>query len=249
MWKGHYEIENKASETGVLRHGNKPTTSVCSGQPALHSGELWSVEKEWRRTRGFSKAWGSISLGNPAARTFPPFSLLLKTVITPKPPPWSQPSETQTYLFRFYPKFTSRQLHNSRPSLCWQFRLLIPPLYPKKANRKAMAEKQDIVSEEAENAQGFDKIQALDGIIMPEELASLSDEDREKLGKKATFKMDIVIMPVLVIMYILNYLDRQNIASAKLANIEQDLNMSPVQYQTAVSILFCSYSMDLLIIL
>uniref|UniRef100_A0A8H7K224 Major facilitator superfamily (MFS) profile domain-containing protein n=1 Tax=Bionectria ochroleuca TaxID=29856 RepID=A0A8H7K224_BIOOC len=104
-----------------------------------------------------------------------------------------------------------------------------------------MAEKQDIVSEEAENAQGFDKIQALDGIIMPEELASLSDEDREKLGKKATFKMDIVIMPVLVIMYILNYLDRQNIASAKLANIEQDLNMSPVQYQTAVSILFCSY--------
>jgi hypothetical protein len=112
-----------------------------------------------------------------------------------------------------------------------------------------MAEKQDIVSEEAENAQGFDKIQALDGIIMPEELASLSDEDREKLGKKATFKMDIVIMPVLVIMYILNYLDRQNIASAKLANIEQDLNMSPVQYQTAVSILFCSYSMDLLIIL
>ncbi|CAG9989254.1 unnamed protein product [Clonostachys byssicola] len=104
-----------------------------------------------------------------------------------------------------------------------------------------MAEKQDIVSEEAENAQGFDKIQALDGIIMPEELAALSDEDREKLGKKATLKMDIVIMPVLVIMYILNYLDRQNIASAKLANIEQDLNMSPVQYQTAVSILFCSY--------
>ncbi|VUC32469.1 unnamed protein product [Clonostachys rosea] len=104
-----------------------------------------------------------------------------------------------------------------------------------------MAEKQDTVSEEAENAQGFDKIQALDGIIMPDELAALSDEDRVKLGKKATIKMDIVIMPVLVIMYILNYLDRQNIASAKLANIEQDLNMSPVQYQTAVSILFCSY--------
>ena len=36
-------------------------------------------------------------------------------------------------------------------------------------------------------------------------------------------------------------MDRQNIASAKLANIEKDLNLSPVQYQTCVSILFVGY--------
>ncbi|KAM0542986.1 hypothetical protein ACHAPJ_012543 [Fusarium lateritium] len=53
--------------------------------------------------------------------------------------------------------------------------------------------------------------------------------------------MDLIIMPILVIMYILNYLDRQNIASAKLANIEEDLSLSPVEYQTSVSIMFCSY--------
>ena len=41
--------------------------------------------------------------------------------------------------------------------------------------------------------------------------------------------------------YILNYLDRQNIASARLADIEEDLNITDVQYQTCVSILFVGY--------
>lgn len=41
--------------------------------------------------------------------------------------------------------------------------------------------------------------------------------------------------------YILNYLDRQNISAARLAGIQEDLNLSDVQYQTAVSILFVGY--------
>ena len=79
-------------------------------------------------------------------------------------------------------------------------------------------------------------------LVMPVNLAALSDDEYKKLGRKATLKMDLVIMPILVIMYILNYLDRQNIASAKLANIEGDLGLSDVQYQTVVSILFVGYS-------
>lgn len=39
----------------------------------------------------------------------------------------------------------------------------------------------------------------------------------------------------------MNYLDRQNIASARLAGIEEDLNLSTVDYQTVVSILFVGY--------
>lgn len=39
-----------------------------------------------------------------------------------------------------------------------------------------------------------------------------------------------------------NYLDRQNIAASKLANIMEDLNMSVQQYNTCVSILFVGYS-------
>lgn len=81
-----------------------------------------------------------------------------------------------------------------------------------------------------------------EGTPMPEAIAALGDDERNQLARRATWKMDIVIMPILVLMYILNYLDRQNIASAKLAGIEEDLSLSPVEYQTSVSILFCSYS-------
>lgn len=70
--------------------------------------------------------------------------------------------------------------------------------------------------------------------VMPASLAALSQDEYNRLSRKATWKMDIIIMPVLTIMYILNYLDRQNIASAKLANIEEELSLSPVEYQTAV---------------
>jgi hypothetical protein len=39
----------------------------------------------------------------------------------------------------------------------------------------------------------------------------------------------------------LNYLDRQNISSAKLANIVPDLNMTSTDYATAVAVLFAGY--------
>ncbi|VUC27780.1 unnamed protein product [Clonostachys rosea] len=76
---------------------------------------------------------------------------------------------------------------------------------------------------------------------MPEILASLSVEEYRKVGRKAVFKMDIVIMPTLMIMYILNYLDRNNIASAKLANIMEDLHLNDTEYQSCISILFAGY--------
>lgn len=48
-------------------------------------------------------------------------------------------------------------------------------------------------------------------------------------------------LPMIVLMYILNYLDRNNIAAAKLAGILDDLHLSSTQFNTAVSILFAGY--------
>ena len=56
-------------------------------------------------------------------------------------------------------------------------------------------------------------------------LSSLDDDEYKIVGRRALFKMDIVIMPTLMVMYILNYLDRNNIASAKLAGIMEDLSL------------------------
>ncbi|KAL2837604.1 major facilitator superfamily domain-containing protein [Aspergillus pseudodeflectus] len=75
----------------------------------------------------------------------------------------------------------------------------------------------------------------------PASLAALTDDEYTKIGRRATLKLDAFIMPCMVIMYIFNYLDRQNIAAAKLAGIKEDLGISDVQYQTCVSILFVGY--------
>ncbi|OGE47625.1 hypothetical protein PENARI_c040G01596 [Penicillium arizonense] len=77
--------------------------------------------------------------------------------------------------------------------------------------------------------------------VIPASLAMLSAVEYAEVQQRATLKLDARIMPCMVLMYIMNYLDRQNIAAAKLANIDQDLNMTDVQYQTCVSILFVGY--------
>jgi MFS family permease len=56
-------------------------------------------------------------------------------------------------------------------------------------------------------------------------------------------KLDWYIMPVLWLMYWLNYLDRNAIALARLNTLEEDLNLTSTQYQTCVSILFAGYVM------
>ncbi|KAL1869186.1 hypothetical protein VTK73DRAFT_3322 [Phialemonium thermophilum] len=61
------------------------------------------------------------------------------------------------------------------------------------------------------------------------------------MEKKLKRKIDLRLMPCIIIMYILNYIDRNNIAAARLAGLERDLHLSSVQFQTAVSILFVGY--------
>lgn len=75
----------------------------------------------------------------------------------------------------------------------------------------------------------------------PESLRGLSEEELARLNKSLVRKMDLVIMPIVGILYILNYIDRQNLAAAKLQGITQDLNMTTQQFATAISILFVGY--------
>ncbi|KAL4908306.1 hypothetical protein BDW74DRAFT_188420 [Aspergillus multicolor] len=76
---------------------------------------------------------------------------------------------------------------------------------------------------------------------MPSSLQSLSHEDYAVLNKKIVRKIDTLVLPTIGILYILNYIDRQNLASAKLQGIMEDLHMSTQDFATAVSILFVGY--------
>lgn len=77
---------------------------------------------------------------------------------------------------------------------------------------------------------------------LPASLASLTAGELAKVEKRAILKLDLIIMPAITILYILNYLDRQNLAASKLADIEEDLGLTTQQFNTAISILFVGYS-------
>ena len=59
--------------------------------------------------------------------------------------------------------------------------------------------------------------------------------------KKLRRKIDRLIMPVVVTVYLMNYIDRNNYAAARLQGLEEDLGLEGDQYQTALSILFVGY--------
>lgn len=49
------------------------------------------------------------------------------------------------------------------------------------------------------------------------------------------------MQPILWAMYFLNYLDRNALPQARLNNLEEDLDLKGVEYNTAISILFVGY--------
>lgn len=58
-------------------------------------------------------------------------------------------------------------------------------------------------------------IQDINTPPLPAALAAMSEADLKKLERKATWKLDLVILSGVCVMYILNYLDRQNISCVR----------------------------------
>lgn len=76
---------------------------------------------------------------------------------------------------------------------------------------------------------------------IPDELKHMSPEELKELETRTRRKIDMRILPMLVWIYILNYLDRNNIASSRLGGLEEDLGLTGNQYQICISILFVGY--------
>lgn len=58
---------------------------------------------------------------------------------------------------------------------------------------------------------------------------------------KLVKKLDIWILPILWLMYWLNFLDRNAITIARLDGLEKELKLTGIQYQTCISLLFVGY--------
>ena len=80
----------------------------------------------------------------------------------------------------------------------------------------------------------------------PSEVKSGHVEDESLLPdrketRRLLFKIDLRIIPFIALLYICSFLDRVNIANAKVAGLVEDLGMSDDMYNWAVSIFFISY--------
>jgi len=74
----------------------------------------------------------------------------------------------------------------------------------------------------------------------PSAVATMDPERRRQVEKSLKRKLDSRCS-LFVLIYIMNYLDRNNIAAARLGGLEEDLGLSPTQYSTCLSILYVGY--------
>lgn len=75
--------------------------------------------------------------------------------------------------------------------------------------------------------------------------ASKDEEWKAHHTKQLLRKVDIRLLPLLVLMYLLNFLDRSNLAQARLGGLEKDLGMKGTDFNLATSILFVVSALQL----
>lgn len=79
--------------------------------------------------------------------------------------------------------------------------------------------------------------------LPPDPDAHLSEAERASIDRKLVWKLDMVMIPWLSLLYLLAFLDRTNIGNAKIAGLGEDLNMNTQQYNDTLTIFFISYAL------
>ncbi|KAL2161713.1 hypothetical protein VTH06DRAFT_8275 [Thermothelomyces fergusii] len=82
-----------------------------------------------------------------------------------------------------------------------------------------------------------------EGADMPRDPdAHLSEEEKAQVERRLLWKLDLMLMPWLCLLYLLAFLDRTNIGNAKIAGLNQDLGLSTSMYNATLTIFFVSYA-------
>ncbi|PSN69155.1 MFS general substrate transporter [Corynespora cassiicola Philippines] len=61
--------------------------------------------------------------------------------------------------------------------------------------------------------------------------------------KRLVRKIDFRVLPQLIVLYLMSYIDRTNVGNAKLFGAQEDMNISGQQWNTALAIFFVTYSL------
>ncbi|KAL2787049.1 major facilitator superfamily domain-containing protein [Aspergillus keveii] len=85
------------------------------------------------------------------------------------------------------------------------------------------------------------------GLQAPEEVAyaavvnSWTPEERAERERKFVRKIDVRLLPILMVMYVMNYIDRNALPQARVQGLEEDLNLSGYEYNIVLSLTFIGY--------
>lgn len=93
-----------------------------------------------------------------------------------------------------------------------------------------MTEKTETQAVELENAHAMSPTKEATYMEYPE-------SDRKKVLRK----MDVRIPPILMMLYLLSYMDRANIGNAKIEGMTKDLHLSGKEYNVVLSVFFATY--------
>ncbi|KAF5679516.1 hypothetical protein FCIRC_6129 [Fusarium circinatum] len=98
-------------------------------------------------------------------------------------------------------------------------------------------EKAEVFEAEAAGRGQVDRIDAM-ATAPGTTLESFSHLDEKKILRK----MDMRLIPMLALLYLLSFLDRGNIGNAKIEGLQEDLKMSPDQYNWCLTVFFFTYA-------
>ncbi|KAJ7740223.1 MFS general substrate transporter [Mycena maculata] len=74
-----------------------------------------------------------------------------------------------------------------------------------------------------------------------EPIPEIGTPERILAERELVRKLDSRLLPTIFLIFIMNYIDRNGITTARLKGLEQDLGLSDLQYSVVLSILFVSY--------
>lgn len=72
-------------------------------------------------------------------------------------------------------------------------------------------------------------------------LRDLDETQMAALNKKLLRRIDWRLMPTITIMFLMNYLDRINVSNARIAGLQDDLNMSDTVWSAGISTFYVGY--------
>lgn len=93
-------------------------------------------------------------------------------------------------------------------------------------------DEKDNVLIEQRSSPGF--IEATDGEL-------LNADIRPSAERKLVRLLDMRLLPTIIVIFLLNYIDRVAVTAAKLQGLTQDLHLTGLQYNTVIAVLYATY--------